>query len=254
MITSFQETPPPHDPIIERVDVATSSSDLAWKAAGEGAPHGTGFLVAEQTAGRGRRGATWRSVRGGMYFSIVLRPGFEPRLWPGLSFIAGLAIREVIAGIAKGHAITLKWPNDVIAMKGKIGGVLLEARGDAVVVGTGVNIKPQETMPQAKLSATSMAEMGAGEVPPFEIAEAYAKGLLSRIERYGIEGFGPVRDEWLSHCAHRGEKLPGGEAVEGLFQDLDMDGAMLLDTGDATPRRITTGDVELMGRVDAACD
>jgi len=192
MSTSSREAPPPHDPIIKRVDVATSSSDLAWKAAGEGAPHGAGFLVAEQTAGRGRRGATWRSVRGGMYFSILLRPGFEQRLWPGLSFIAGLAIREVIAGLAPENAITLKWPNDVIAMKGKIGGVLLEARGDAVVVGTGVNIKQQETMPKAKLLATSIAEMGAGEIAPFDIAEAYARNLLGRVERYGSEGFGPA--------------------------------------------------------------
>ena len=36
------------------IDVATSSSDLAWQAAAEGALAGTAFLVGEQTAGRGR--------------------------------------------------------------------------------------------------------------------------------------------------------------------------------------------------------
>ncbi|MGB0803633.1 MAG: biotin--[acetyl-CoA-carboxylase] ligase, partial [Candidatus Puniceispirillaceae bacterium] len=49
------------------IDVATSSSDLAWQAAAEGAPAGTAFLVGEQTAGRGRRGTGWSSARGGMY-------------------------------------------------------------------------------------------------------------------------------------------------------------------------------------------
>ena len=51
---------------INSVDVATSSSDLAWDAACDAAPAGTAFLVGEQTKGRGRRGASWLSARGGM--------------------------------------------------------------------------------------------------------------------------------------------------------------------------------------------
>ena len=265
------------------MDVATSSSDLAWRAAERGAPHGSGFLVAEQTAGRGRRGARWRSGRGGMYFSIVLRPDFARALWPGLSFVAGLAIGDEIGARLDGGALALKWPNDVIAGggitvggnidagivgegkigewstgAGKIGGVLLEARDDAVVVGTGVNIAAQPTMEGASLRAVSMAELGAGDTSPEELARAYARNLLGRVARFASEGFAPVRAEWLGRCAHIGGRLRvrlGGEVIEGAFADMDMDGALLLDTGAAAPRRITTGDVELMGRdIDAACD
>ena len=260
------------------MDVATSSSDLAWRAAERGAPHGSGFLVAEQTAGRGRRGARWRSGRGGMYFSIVLRPDFATSLWPGLSFVAGLAIGDEIGARLDGGALALKWPNDVIAGggsigggnsgggkvgagmvgAGKIGGVLLEARDDAVVVGTGVNIAAQPTMEGASLRAVSMAELGAGDTSPEELARAYARNLLGRVARFAGEGFAPVRAEWLGRCAHIGGRLRvrlGGEVIEGAFADMDMDGALLLDTGAAAPRRITTGDVELMGRdIDAACD
>ena len=76
------------------VDSATSSSDLAWAAAAQGAPSGTAYLVREQTAGRGRRGAGWSSHRGGMYFSILLRPAIDTRHWFGLSFVAALAMRR----------------------------------------------------------------------------------------------------------------------------------------------------------------
>ena len=82
---------------LNSVDVASSSSDLAWQAAADGAVSGTAFLVGEQTAGRGRRGAAWASARGGMYLSILLRPAVPPKAFFGLSFIAALAIRAELA-------------------------------------------------------------------------------------------------------------------------------------------------------------
>ena len=72
------------------IDVATSSSDLAWQAAAEGAPAGTAFLVGEQTAGRGRRGSGWSSARGGMYLSVILRPQADASALWGLSFVLSL--------------------------------------------------------------------------------------------------------------------------------------------------------------------
>ena len=116
------------------VDSATSSSDLVWAAAAQDAPSGTAFLVREQTAGRGRRGAGWSSARGGMYFSILLRPAISQRLWFGLSFVAALAIRQELARCLADVPVMLKWPNDVLAGGGKLCGILLEGRGEAVVM------------------------------------------------------------------------------------------------------------------------
>jgi biotin-[acetyl-CoA-carboxylase] ligase BirA-like protein len=132
------------------VDSATSSSDLVWAAAAQDAPSGTAFLVREQTAGRGRRGAGWSSARGGMYFSILLRPAISQRLWFGLSFVAALAIRQELARCLADVPVMLKWPNDVLAGGGKLCGILLEGRGEAVVIGTGVNIAPVDGVPWCK--------------------------------------------------------------------------------------------------------
>ena len=96
------------------IDVATSSSDLAWQAAAEGAPAGTAFLVGEQTAGRGRRGSGWSSARGGMYLSVILHPQADASALWGLSFVAALAIRETIAERLPDQEVGLKWPNDVV--------------------------------------------------------------------------------------------------------------------------------------------
>ena len=107
------------------IDVATSSSDLAWQAAAEGAPAGTAFLVGEQTAGRGRRGSGWSSARGGMYLSVILHPQVDASALWGLSFVAALAIRETIAERLPEQEVGLKWPNDVVVAGGFIGSVNL---------------------------------------------------------------------------------------------------------------------------------
>ena len=162
------------------VDSATSSSDLAWAAAAQGAPSGTAYLVREQTAGRGRRGAGWSSHRGGMYFSILLRPA--------MIRVTGLACLCGSAGDAGGVAaclgnvpVQVKWPNDILADGGKICGILLEARNDAVVIGTGANIAPVAPLTGAKHPATSLQSLGGEQVTPEDLADRYAAGLLSRV-------------------------------------------------------------------------
>ena len=235
---------------LTKVDIASSSSDLAWQAAAEGAPSGQAFLVGEQTAGRGRRGASWSSMRGGMYLSVLLRPSLLPQAYFGLSFVAALAIREELGRRLAGYDVRLKWPNDVLVGGGKISGILLEARGDAIVIGTGVNIVPVSAVANARLPAISVNDLG-GDVSPSELAESYGNNLLARVESYVRSGFEPVRLEWLLHCAHIGDRVrvsTGADVIAGLFDDLDTDGALVL-RDDADRRiRVTTGDVELMGK------
>jgi len=235
---------------LTKVDIASSSSDLAWQAAAEGAPSGQAFLVGEQTAGRGRRGASWSSMRGGMYLSVLLRPSLLPQAYFGLSFVAALAIREELGRRLAGYDVRLKWPNDVLVGGGKISGILLEARGHAVVIGTGVNIVPVSAVANARLPAISVNDLG-GDVSPSELAESYGNNLLARVESYVRSGFEPVRLEWLLHCAHIGDRVrvsTGADVIAGLFDDLDTDGALVL-RDDADRRiRVTTGDVELMGK------
>ena len=246
--------PAPSRLMLTSVDVASSSSDLAWQAAVDGAPSGSAYLVGEQTAGRGRRGAAWSSARGGMYLSVLLRPAIPSQAFFGLSFVAALAIRAELAARLPAHDVMLKWPNDVLVGGGKICGILLEARGDAVVVGTGVNIAPVVSPAGARLPAISVHECGGSDVTPVDLAEHYGRSLVARVDDYVQRGFAPVRLEWLRHCAHIGGqvRVSTGASVtagvtEGLFVDIDAQGALLLrdDAGDLN--RVTTGDVELMG-------
>ena len=243
----------PHKPVLHltSVDVATSSSDLAWQAAADGAPSGTAFLVGEQTAGRGRRGAGWSSARGGMYLSLLLRPNAPPESCWGLSFVAALSIRASLAACLPEVGVKVKWPNDVLVEGGKICGILLEARADTVVIGTGVNIAPVAGLPASKQPVVSLRDFGDDSTTPEGLAHDYAARLLARVDAWESGGFEPVRQEWLAHCAHIGQRMrvkAGSALLEGVFVDLGMDGALVIRGEDGRVQQVTTGDVELTGR------
>jgi BirA family biotin operon repressor/biotin-[acetyl-CoA-carboxylase] ligase len=101
----------------------------------------------EQTAGRGRHGRRWRSARGkGATFSILRRMRCAPRALVGLSVAVGVAAAQALRGLGA-RGVTLKWPNDLMARRRKLGGILIETRqsGTSViaVVGIGINCRRQ---------------------------------------------------------------------------------------------------------------
>ena len=106
------------------------------------------LLAAElQTAGRGRHGRRWRSARGtGATFSIRRRMGCEQRKLAGLSVAVGISSARALRGLGA-RGVTLKWPNDLMANRRKLGGILIETRSDekgsVAIVGIGINCRRQ---------------------------------------------------------------------------------------------------------------
>jgi len=89
-------------------------------------------LAIKQSEGKGRRGNTWSSDNGGLYFSFT---SSNNRLLP---FIVGISVVESLVNIKED--IKLKWPNDIILNGKKLGGILCENYGDYTVIGIGLNI------------------------------------------------------------------------------------------------------------------
>ena len=114
------------------------------------------LLAAElQTAGRGRHGRRWRSERGaGATFSIRRHMACEQRRLTGLSVAVGFSSARALRGLGA-RGVTLKWPNDLMVNRRKLGGILIETRplprsdagtappGSVVIVGIGINCRAQ---------------------------------------------------------------------------------------------------------------
>lgn len=158
-------------------ETGSSNADLL-AAAGAGAAEGTVLVAEAQTAGRGRLGRRWASPpRAGLTFSVLLRPdGVPAGLLGWLPLLAGVAAAASVRAVAAVDA-TLKWPNDVLVGERKLGGILAERAGTAVVVGIGVNVWQARADLPPDAAATSLAlAAGAGATGPAVGATGLAAG------------------------------------------------------------------------------
>ncbi len=223
--------------IFEMLD-STSLEAKRRAAAGEAGP--LWLIALKQTSGYGRRGSEWRQQEGDVAATFLFRPQAPSDVLPQLSFVAALGLSDAILRFAPRAALTLKWPNDVLAGGGKIAGLLLELVGSApapksplVALGVGVNVvsaPPDLDYPTARL-----IDFTNGAPPlPRAFIETLDEAFAVWRRRWEQEGFGPVRAAWLARADSLGQsikvRLPG-EVVEGVFHDLDLSGALILDCG-----------------------
>src|SRR5580704_5288847 len=131
----------------QAVEVTTltgsTNADLLARAA-SAADEGTVLAAEEQQAGRGRLGRAWVAPpRAALTFSLLLRPrGIAPARRGWLPLLAGVAVASAVRTVATVDA-QLKWPNDILVGPAKLGGILAEAAGDAVVIGIGLNVSTE---------------------------------------------------------------------------------------------------------------
>jgi BirA family biotin operon repressor/biotin-[acetyl-CoA-carboxylase] ligase len=245
-------------------DSLSSTNDEAKRMAGgetggesgdDGAADGTVVWARAQSAGRGRQKRLWVSEPGNLFCSIILRPDCPPGRASEIGFVVPLAAFDALAGIADGHDLSLKWPNDILAGGKKIGGILMESSlregtVDWVVAGLGLNLAshPDGT----EFPATSLKAASGTDAPPEAALAAFCSRFEFWYRRWREDGFAPIRAAWLQKAHPPGTRLrvrrAGGD-VTGAFHGLDEGGALLLDRVDRAGKieRLDSGDVFFAG-------
>ena len=217
------------------------------------------FVTSEQTAGRGRRQRAWIAPRGNLASSILEVMDIAPAVAATLGFAAGLSLEAALQKVSVEAALrmggsdalkfSLKWPNDVLAGRNKLAGILLEAEAMAgnrlaVVVGIGTNVvaAPEGTpTPATSLSALGV-QIGAEEL--------FAALSDAWVEFRGIwdngRGFAEIRRLWLERAAGLGEKIAintGSTTLEGTFDTIDEAGCLIVRTADGKRMPVAAGEV-----------
>src|SRR5580704_9235906 len=257
---------------VEVVDrTGSTNADLLGRALG-GAPEGVVLAAEEQSAGRGRMGRTWVSPpRAALTFSLLVRPAAVPSARRGwLPLLAGVAVASAVTAVT-GVQTRLKWPNDVLAGPAKLGGILAEAVGDAVVVGVGLNVstEPGELPPPGPgaLAPTSLRIAGspapdiAGSAAPETAGSAALKreplliAILVGFERWyqawcradGDPERSGLRAGYTQLSGTIGRRvraeLPGGQVLSGPAVGVDLDGRLLVRVSSGAVVPVAAGDV-----------
>jgi len=232
-------------------ETGSTNSDLL-AAARAGAPEGTVLAAEVQTAGRGRLDRRWICPpRAALSFSVLLRPDGIPAVARGwIPLLAGVAVAAGLRAQA-GLDARLKWPNDVLVGGAKIAGILAEQAGDAIVLGTGINVTTRRSeLPVPHATSVVLA----GAAPDRERLLVAVLGELETWYRRWVAAVaaGPggdpagLRAEYLRLSATVGQQvrvsMPGGKLVSGRAGDVDATGRLVVGTASG-PVPVSAGDV-----------
>lgn len=198
------------------------------------------FVADMQTRGRGRRGAVWHSAPGaGLWMSIALR-----RPPQDLGFIAALATRDAVAQslrLGAGHALALKWPNDLLAADRKVCGVLVEHRAGMTAVGIGLNLaqKTADFPEELRETAVSLATVFGVTPARDTVLHALLGAYRARLSLDGAAVF----EEWRAALNIVGRTVARG-ALTGVVEAVERDGALRMRVGKECVR-VDAGTVEI---------
>ena len=212
-------------------------------------------LAEFQSAGRGRRGRRWIApFASGLCLSVSWRYRDAPGALAALSLAAGVAALRALGRLGI-TGLALKWPNDIVRDDSKLGGILIDLRGEAagpayVVVGIGVNVRlPTSARDRLASEGVDAVDLAAIAAPPSRnaLAAALIVELTTALLEFGARGMAAFAGEWQDADALAGRAivvLHGGQTLEGRARGVDGDGALLLEI-DGVPRRIVSGEVSV---------
>ena len=226
--------------VVEVHDAVASTQERARELARAGMPHGTLVVAGVQKGGRGRLGRHWGSPEGGLWMSMVLRPGLLAGLASRITQTAAVGVARALWEI--GVKARIKWPNDLLVGGRKICGILAESgvgpggRLEYAVLGVGMNanLDPSELGVMDREVTTIRYELGR-DVDLLLLLHVVLSNLAAELAR--IEDFETVLDEWRNLNCTLGERVRVrrlGETIEGRAVDLTPEGGLLLATPGGT--------------------
>ncbi len=192
----------------------------------------------QQTAGRGRRGKAWVSPYArNMYLSVGWQVQGGAAALQGLSLAIGVAVVRALQDLGVATA-QLKWPNDIVVGRQKLGGILIELTGDmagpcSVVVGMGLNVNmPEYAQNGIDQAWTDVYQQGAKPTRAQLIASVL-NHVLPLLQQWEQSGFEPWREAWQGLDAYRDQPvniLMGDKRIAGTERGVAPDGAIQIET------------------------
>jgi BirA family biotin operon repressor/biotin-[acetyl-CoA-carboxylase] ligase len=244
-----------------------STMDVSRVLASQGEPHGTVITADFQERGRGRiRERSWDMERGkNLPFTILLRYSRIEDIPPAITLRAGLAVALAVEDFAPALSgrVRIKWPNDVLIAGKKLAGILAEADGGNVHIGSGVNVAQKVFHAHLQEKATSVSLAAGREIESggrFTLLEKILARLYEGVgdqgsgigdRGVGTEAVGGWRERIEERLYKKGERVcfmqgavDSGEKVTGILSGIGPGGELLIiSDGETEARGFVSGEL-----------
>ncbi len=238
------------------LDSVDSTNNYAMAKVRQGmAKHGMAFVTKEQTAGKGQRGKTWRSISGqSIAMSLILKMDMlriDQQFY--LSICMALAANDFLNKYSGGQT-TIKWPNDLYWCDRKAAGVLIEnvvSTGQLqtrnwqwAVVGIGININ-QTDFDASLPNPVSLKQITGKEYDVIVLAEELYYLMMKWFDKLLEKNYSELHAAYLQQLYKKNEKvrLKKENAVfETVIKSVNTQGQLI--TQDAIERVFNVGEIE----------
>ncbi|TDJ17860.1 MAG: bifunctional biotin--[acetyl-CoA-carboxylase] ligase/biotin operon repressor BirA [Gammaproteobacteria bacterium] len=215
--------------------------------------HACVILAEYQTQGRGRRGNSWISPFGsGISLSIAWHFEQPVESLTCLSLAAGSAVIRVLTTMGF-DGVGLKWPNDIFFQEKKLGGLLIEMKGETagpcdVVIGLGLNFAfPLGFEGNIEQHWTDLLSIKDPTPSRNHIAAELVSAVMLLLDSYANICTEDIINEWQQYDCMRGKKAKlklQGKNIHGLIMGIDNDGSLLMSV-DNRIQKYTAGEISL---------
>ncbi len=186
----------------------------------------TAIIAREQTGGKGTKGRSFSSPRGGVYLSLVRYYPCKAENSFSLMIASCMAVVKTLE--LYGVRADVKWPNDVFLNGKKICGILIKNsfEGENVkksITGIGVNVN--NDIPKDLADIAINLKSVVGEV---DIDEFYKRLIENLYADYSV-------DEYRSRNIVLGKEITvikNGESRKAVAEDVAADGSLVLNGGE----------------------
>tara|TARA_R110001583_G_scaffold123082_1_gene274395 strand:- start:15966 stop:16703 length:738 start_codon:yes stop_codon:yes gene_type:complete len=217
----------------------------------------TAVVAKEQTLGRGQVGTTWVSEVGkNLTFSVLINfENFKIHHQFYLSMAVSLGVFNAINKNVK-IDMAIKWPNDILAGKDKIAGILIEniIRGVGIrqsVIGIGLNVN-QQNFPKNIGAATSLKNIYGIDFDTDELLEKIIISIQHFVNYIENENFEALKKRYIALLYKYQKPSMFEEKSDKVFLgkiiDVDESGKLVIELENETIRKFSLKEIKFANR------
>ena len=196
----------------------------------------------KQTRGKGRKGKKWHSPEGNISLSIAFA---DKEFNMPISIATGILVKDALTEVFNIGSIKLKWPNDLVFEKRKIGGILVEkeifANYTKVIVGIGINLELDKK------------EFWWGDLKDINgknLRDKIINNILIKFETLFRDGLDDWKNLWSQSCIHNDSIISvarNDQVIEGEYLGINDAGELLLQNKRGNIISFSSGEVSIKG-------
>lgn len=237
------------------LDRTGSTNDYLKELGSKGCKSGTVVAAREQTSGKGRLGRVWQAKKDEcVAFSLLLRPQIAPQEVSAITPLAGLAVCKALREFT-GIDCMIKWPNDIIAGRKKLVGILTEmsCEFDAVeyiVTGIGINTDSADFPDEIADKATSIFLETGRHFDKNKMLCRVLKQIEDEFTANNLQLSSSALSQYTELCATIGRNVTvirNGENIEGTAVGISDSGELKVVLFDGSQMLVNSGEVTVQG-------